>query len=98
MIQKITILVCLTIKKRVSLIKRISRSCWKYFFFCVILNKAAGINQIPAKCLQKAANMLAYPLSQIMGLSVKLSLFPKECNIANLKQLLGKGSKTYPKN
>ena len=42
--------------------------------------------------------MLAYPLSQIMGLSVKLSLFPKECNIANLKQLLGKGSKTYPKN
>ena len=45
---------------------------------CVNTNKAAGMDQISAKFPKEAADMLAYPLSRIIDLSVKLSVFPKE--------------------
>ena len=60
-------------------------------------NKAASVNQIPAKFLKEAADVLVYPLSRIIYLSVKLSAF-SECKIATLKPLFKKGSKTDPKN
>ena len=51
-----------------------------------------------AKFLKKAANVLAYPLSKIVNLLVKLSVFLEEGKIAKLKPLFKKGSNTDPKN
>ena len=39
---------------------------------CLNVNKDAGIDQIPAKFLKESAHVLAYPLSKIINLSVKL--------------------------
>ena len=39
---------------------------------CLNVNKDARIDQIPAKFLKEAAHVLAYPLSKIINLSVKL--------------------------
>ena len=64
---------------------------------CSSVNKAAGIDQIPAKILKEAADVLAYPLSEIINLLVKLSTFPKKCKIAKLNILFKKGSKSNPK-
>ena len=55
------------------------------------------MDQIPAKFLKEAGDMLAYPLSRFTKLLlVKLSVFPKECKIAKLKPQFKKGSKTHP--
>ena len=65
---------------------------------CLNINKAAGMDQIPAKFLKEAADVVAYPLSRFINLFVKLSIFLEECKIARLKPLFKKGSKTDPKN
>ena len=62
------------------------------------MNKVAGIDQIPVKLLKEAADVLAYPLSKIINLSVKLSVLPEESKVAKLKPLFKKASKTDPKN
>ena len=64
---------------------------------CLSLNKAAGIDQISAKFLKEAADVLAYLLSEIINLLVKLSAFPKKCKVAKLNLLFKKGSKSNPK-
>ena len=51
-------------------------------------SKAAEIDQILATFLRAGAEVLALPLRNIMNLSIKLSTFPKECKIANLKHKL----------
>ena len=56
----------------------ISEDVVKKNLFYVNTNKAAGMDQISAKFPKEAAGMLAYPLSRIIDLSVKLSVFPKE--------------------
>ena len=56
------------------------------------------MNQIAAKDLKEAADIWTYPLSRIINLLVKLSVFPEECKIATLKTLFKKASKTDPKN
>lgn len=56
-----------------------------------------SMDQIPAKFLKEAGDVLAYPLSRIVNLSVRLSVFLEECKIAKLKPLFKKGSKTDPK-
>ena len=53
--------------------------------------------QIPIKCLNEAANVLAYPLSNVIIVTAKLSIFPEECKIAKLKPLFKKSWKTGPK-
>ena len=58
------------------------------------------MNSIPAKFLKEATDLLAYPLSNITNLLVKLSrrnYFPGESKIAKPKPLFKKGSKTNPK-
>ena len=44
------------------------------------------------------ANILAKPISELCNLSIKYSLFPKDCQIAKLKPLFKKTSKRLPKN
>lgn len=61
--------------------------------------KVAGMEQIPAKFQNKAADVFAYRFSRIINLLAKLSMFPEESEIAKLKPLFKKGSKVDdPKN
>ena len=62
------------------------------------LEKSAGIDNIPSRFLKDGANILAKPICQICNLSIKFSLFPKQCKVAKIKPLFKKGSKTDPKN
>ena len=87
------ILLYLTKKKQFLVIQSIRRHCWKNIF-----SKAVDIRPIPAKSLKEAANVLACPLSRIINLSVKLSIFPEEYKITKLKLIFKEGSKTDPKN
>ena len=52
------------------------------------------MDQIPAKFWKEAADVLVDPLSKIVNLSAKLSVFTEECKIARLKPLFKKRSKT----
>ena len=74
------------------------RRCFKTFLSCLNVNKAPGIEQIPAKFLKKTANVLAYPLSKIINSSVKLTVFLEKWKIDKLKPLLKKSSEINPKN
>ena len=49
------------------------------------MSKTARMDQIPAKFLEQAADVLGYPLSKIINLLVKLSEFLEECKIVKLK-------------
>ena len=61
--------------------------------------KVAGMEQIPAKFQNKAADVFAYRFSRIINLLAKLSMFPEEYEIAKLKPIFKKGSKVDdPKN
>ena len=40
------------------------------------------MDQIPAKFLKESADVLGYPMVEIISLSVKLSVSPEECKIA----------------
>ena len=48
------------------------------------------MDQTPAKSLEEAAGVLAYPLSRIINVMVKLSIFTEESEIAKLKLLFKK--------
>ena len=61
-------------------------------------SKATGMDQIPAKFLRDGAEVLAFPLGNIIHLSIKLSPFPGECKIAKLKPIFKKGARADPKN
>ena len=62
------------------------------------VNKAAGIDNVSGKFLKDGAHKLGIPITQICNLSIKLSDFPKDCEVAKLKPLYKKGTKTDPKN
>ena len=83
-----------TIKKDFQLLN-ISEDVVEKFLSSININKVAGLDQIPAKFLKKAAYVLAYPFAK--NLSVKLSVFLEEYKIAKLKPLFQKGSKTDSK-
>ena len=53
-------------------------------------SKAAGIDQMPGKCLRDGAEVLTLLLGNIINLSIKLSIFPEECKIAKLKSIFKK--------
>ena len=48
--------------------------------------------------MRDGAEVLAHPLRNIINLSIKLSTFPGECKIANLKYIFKKGGRSDPKN
>ena len=56
------------------------------------------MDQIPATFLRDGAVVLALLMRNIINLSVKLSTFPEECKIAELKPIFNKGARTDPKN
>ena len=61
------------------------------------LNKAAGIDNVSGRFLEDSADVLGIPITQICNLFVKLSDFPKDCKVANIRPLYKKGTKTDPK-
>ena len=62
------------------------------------VDKVAGIDNLSGKSLKDGANILAKPISELCNLSIKYSVFPKDCQISKLKPLYKKGSTTLPKN
>ena len=56
------------------------------------------MDRIPAKFVKEAADVLAYSLSKIINLLIKLTVFSLECKFSLPKPLFKKGSKTDPKN
>ena len=60
--------------------------------------KSAGIDNLTAKFLKEGAPVLASPITDLVNLSILLSLFPDDCKIAKLKPLYKKEAKTKPKN
>ena len=56
------------------------------------------MDQIPAKFLRDGAEVLAFPLRNIINLLIKLSTFPEVCKIAKLRPIFIKGARTDPKN
>ena len=55
------------------------------------------MDQILAKCPMDSAEVLAFPLRNVINLSIKLSTFPEDCKVAKLKPILKKGARTDPK-
>ena len=60
--------------------------------------KSAGIDNLTGKFLKEGAPVLASPITDLVNLSISLSLFPDDCKIAKLKPLYKKEAKTNPKN
>ena len=60
--------------------------------------KSAGIDNLTGKFLKEGAPVLASPITDLVNLSISLSLFPDDCKIAKLKLLYKKEAKTKPKN
>ena len=60
--------------------------------------KSAGIDSLTGKFLKEGAPVLASPITDLVNLSISLSLFPDDCKIAKLKPLYKKEAKTKPKN
>ena len=60
--------------------------------------KSAGIDNLTGKFLKEGAPVLASPITDLVNLSISLSLFPDHCKIAKLKPLYKKEAKTKPKN
>ena len=59
---------------------------------------SAGIDNLTGKVLKEGAPVLASPITDLVNLSISLSLFPDDCKIAKLKPLYKKEAKTKPKN
>ena len=57
-------------------------------------SKAPGLNRISLKFSNDGAEVLALPLCNLVNLTIKQSLFYDQCNIAKLKPLFKKGSKS----
>ena len=60
--------------------------------------KSAGIDNLTGKFLKEGAPVLASPITDLVNLSISLSLFPDDCKIAKLKPLYKKEAKTKQKN
>ena len=62
---------------------------------CLNINNAAGMDQIPAKFLREAADVLAYPL--FINLSVKYLYFQMNVKLLSQNHCLKKALKPIPK-
>ena len=60
--------------------------------------KSAGIDNLSGKFLKEGAPVLDSPITDLVNLSISLSLIPDDCKIAKLKPLYKKEAKTKPKN
>ena len=57
---------------------------------CLNTKKVTEMDQVHAKFLEKAVGALAYSMSKIINLPVRLSVFSKKCKISMLKPLFRK--------
>ena len=60
-------------------LSNVSKEVTQKILFRLDTNKAAGMDQIPAKPLRDGDEVLALLLRNIINLSIKLSSFPEEC-------------------
>ena len=65
--------------------------------FTTIKPKSAGIDNVTGKFLKEGAPVLVSPITDLVNLSISLSLFPDDCKIAKLKPLYKKEAKTAKK-
>ena len=61
-------------------------------------SKEAGIDIYLVNFLKDATDVLAWPILQLWNLPIKLNSFPPSCEIAKVKPLFKKGSKTNSQN
>ena len=62
------------------------------------ISKAAGIDKISGRFSKDSANFLAKPIAKRCNTSISSGIFPSDWEIAKLKSLYKKGSKTSPEN
>ena len=56
---------------------------------CLNMNKATGMNQVPAKFTKEAFGVFAYLLSRIINVLIKPSIFTEDCkNVKRAKTTL----------
>ena len=61
-------------------------------------SKAVGLDNLGGRFLNDGATELSLPVTQLINLSIKSSVFLEQCKIAKLKPLYKKGSALVPKN
>ena len=64
----------------------------------IVISKAAGIDNLPGKCLKDGAVFLAKPVTKICNLSIKSRVFPDPYKLAKLKAIFKKESRMDPSN
>ena len=57
-----------------------------------------GLDNLAGRFLKDGATELSLPVTELINLSIKSSVFPEQCKIAKLKPLYKKGSALIPKN
>ena len=60
--------------------------------------KAVGLDNVGGRFIKDGATELSLPVTQLIHLSIKSSVFPEQCKIPKLKPLYKKGSALEPKN
>ena len=55
-------------------------------------SKAVGLDNLGGRFLKDGATVLSLPVTQLINLSIKSSVFPEQCKIAKLKPHYKKGS------
>ena len=58
------------------------------------INRTAGIDEVSGRFLKDRAYVLSILITQVCNLSIKLSHFANDCELAKLKPLYEKGTKT----
>ena len=61
-------------------------------------SKAVGLDNLGGRFLKDGATELSRPVTQLINISIKSSVFPEQCKISQLKPLYKKGSALLPKN
>ena len=69
-------------------------------FQCIDISKAAGVDKISRRFFKDTKNCKysGKIIAKICNISTSSGLFPSDCDIAKLKPLYKKGSKTNPEN
>ena len=75
----------------------VSKEVFKNILVSLDTNKDAGMDKIAEKFLSDVAKVLALLSRNLIDLSIILSVFPGEGNIAKLKPVFKKGATADPK-
>ena len=56
-----------------------------------------GLDNLGGRFLKDGATELSCPVTQLINISIKSSVYPEQCKISKLKPLYKKGSALVPK-